>query len=70
MERPGHQLLAGAVFPGDQHAGVGGGLQVHRLPQLADGLTLADNLPDRRRELAQPPVLLGQAGQFQAVPHR
>ncbi len=70
MERPGHQFLAGAVFPGDEHAGVGGGHQVQRLPELADGLALADNLPGRGRLLAQPPVLFRQAGQFQAVPHR
>jgi len=70
MKRPGHQFLAGAVFSGDEHAGVGGGHQVQRLPQLADGLTLADNLPGRRRLLPQPPVFFGQAGQFQAISHR
>ena len=70
MEGFGHQFLAGAVFSGDKHRSVGGRHQIQCLPQLADGLALANNLPDRRRLLAQPPVLLGQAGQLQAVPYR
>src|SRR3974377_1062983 len=47
VQGPGHQFLAGAVFPGDEHTGSGGGHQAELVPDLLNGRTVADDLPER-----------------------
>ncbi len=44
MNRPGHQLLAGAGFPFDQHRGGGGGHVLNELEDFLHGRVFAQNI--------------------------
>ena len=51
MDRPGHQLLAGAAFAGDQHRGIGRRHQGDPLEHLLHGGALAQQVFARRPRL-------------------
>jgi hypothetical protein len=57
VEGPGHQLLAGAVLPGDQHPALGGRGPPHQLAQPLHGRRGAEELPGSGR-----PAQLGVLG--------
>ena len=73
MNRPRHQFLPGAAFPGDQHRSFRGTNRLNGVEDLVHGAALADQVP-RTRDfgdgLAQEDVLLGRVLMRQRVLHQ
>ena len=72
MDRARHQLLAGARFAGDEHAGVGARDLLHDAEDLLDGVAFADDVLEAvffAQLAAQEAVFLEQRLLRQRVAH-